>query len=516
VNIVFAMSFMHSIVLERRKFGPLGFTVPYEYNYGDMDASLGFIERHMNFCQANNVKESWTAIKYLTCEVQYGGRITDNMDREMFNTYGELWLTEKVFTKGYNFNAASEWPYKIPETVEHAKILQYIDTMPEKDSPTIFGLNVSADLTYRLNESILLMNTLIDVQPREAGGGSGLSREDQVKQKIETDFLKNLPPSFDKIETEKQILSFKAPLGLVAPRDGRDKQLPLSVFLRQELDSMQRILDIARSMMQEMIKAIDGEVVMTPDLVVAIESMYNNRVPKQWVYDATGVEIAWISPSLGAWINGLHSRYRQLRLWLEKDRPFSFWLTGFQRPQAFLTAVRQEVARQQRSKNNDAAHAERWALDNVDYYTIVQKEEIKSADGSLEGKSLKPPVEGVFIHGLFIEGAQWNKQGYLEESEAKDLKALFKDFPVMHVTAESTKKDENERQPQGGKGKESLEQLRKTHYNCPVYKYKTRTDKYLIFRCLLKPTADLDAKNFVIEPKINWKLKGVALMCNKE
>jgi len=52
-NIVFAICFMHSIVLERRKFGPLGFTVPYEFNYGDMEASLGFIEKHMTYCQAN-------------------------------------------------------------------------------------------------------------------------------------------------------------------------------------------------------------------------------------------------------------------------------------------------------------------------------------------------------------------------------------------------------------------------------------------------------------------------------
>jgi dynein heavy chain, axonemal len=100
------------------------------------------------------------------------------MDREMFNTYGELWLDERVFQKGYNFNPLSEWAYKIPESNEHAKILQYIDTMPEKDSPTIFGLNNSADLTFRLNESLGLITTLVDVQPREGGGGTGLSRED--------------------------------------------------------------------------------------------------------------------------------------------------------------------------------------------------------------------------------------------------------------------------------------------------------------------------------------------------
>jgi dynein heavy chain len=127
VNAVFAVCFMHSIVLERRKFGPLGFTVPYEFNYGDMESSLLFIEKHMAHCFTNQIKESWKAINYITCEIQYGGRITDNMDREMFKTYGELWLKDEIFSKGYNFNPLSEWAYKIPETVEHNKILDYIN-----------------------------------------------------------------------------------------------------------------------------------------------------------------------------------------------------------------------------------------------------------------------------------------------------------------------------------------------------------------------------------------------------
>lgn len=68
-NVVYAVCFLHSIVLERRKYGPLGFTVPYEYNYGDMEFSLLFIEKHMNYCFQNQIKESWKAIRYITCEV---------------------------------------------------------------------------------------------------------------------------------------------------------------------------------------------------------------------------------------------------------------------------------------------------------------------------------------------------------------------------------------------------------------------------------------------------------------
>jgi len=37
----------------------------------------------------------------MTCDVQYGGRITDDLDREMFIAYGQLWITEEVFREKY-------------------------------------------------------------------------------------------------------------------------------------------------------------------------------------------------------------------------------------------------------------------------------------------------------------------------------------------------------------------------------------------------------------------------------
>ena len=55
-------------------------------------------------CAANGSALSFKAMQYMTCDVQYGGRITDDLDREMFITYGNLWITEEVFKEKYPFN----------------------------------------------------------------------------------------------------------------------------------------------------------------------------------------------------------------------------------------------------------------------------------------------------------------------------------------------------------------------------------------------------------------------------
>lgn len=68
---------------------------------------------------------------------------------------------------------------------------------------------------------------------------------------------------------------------------------------------------------------------------------------------------------------------------------------------------------------------------------------------------------------------------------------MFAALPLLHVTAINKKKSGDD----------------KSVYNCPVYKYAKRTDKYIIFRVNLNSETD---------PPSKWKLKGVALLCARD
>lgn len=259
--------------------------------------------------------------------------------------------------------------------------------------------------------------------------------------------------------------------------------------------------------MVNMIDAIEGTIIMTPDIVDAINAVFDFRVPRNWCYDPTGAEISWLTPSLASWIKGLLDRHYQLNNWVSKERPPSFWLTGFFNPQGFLTAMKQEVTRQKK--------AQAWSLDEVDYTTDVLKEIIQGDDGRIEGKTINAPPEGALIHGLYLEGAGWNRaERRIEDSNPKEL---FYTFPIIHVSATSTA-------PQtGGPGagprpKQDDRAGEKSSYSCPVYKYPKRNDKYLIFRVMLKCDAQGGSSNLSrgVTPAMNWKLKGAALLCSKE
>mmetsp|Transcript_19701 Transcript_19701/g.47811 ORF Transcript_19701/g.47811 Transcript_19701/m.47811 type:complete len:274 (+) Transcript_19701:1-822(+) len=268
----------------------------------------------------------------------------------------------------------------------------------------------------------------------------------------------------------------------IGPRGTGDKGMaaPLNIFLFQELQRLQRIILIVRTNMKALVMAIDGTVVMTPDLLEDLNAVYDARVPKKWTHDASGAEISWLMPNLGGWFTGLVDRHELLSTWLDGDRRVmkSYWLTGFTNSQGFLTGMRQEVTRQHKK--------DQWALDDVITHTEILPIDVE--------KVKDVPDEGQNIHGLFIEGGRWNRhEGRLDESEPKKL---FVGMPVIFVTAMTMKDRKNKGLDYGPHGP----------YNSAVYKYPKRNDRYLVFRLDLKTE----------QHPYHWKLRGVTLLCQTE
>ncbi|XP_059182778.1 dynein axonemal heavy chain 5 [Centropristis striata] len=451
--LLYAVAFLHTTVQERRKFGPLGWNIPYEFNQADFTSSMQFVQNHLDDLDSKR-GVNWSCLRYMLGEVQYGGRVTDDLDKRLLNTFTRVWFSENTFSDKFCFYKGYSIPGKA-KTVQ--EVLQHVEALPLVDSPEVFGLHPNADITYQTNLANETLSTIISIQPKDGGGGAGETREAAV-QRLANEMLEKLPADYVPHEVKGQ-LQRMGPLQ------------PMNIFLRQEVDRMQRVISSVRSTLSDLNLAIDGTIIMSEDLREALDSMFDSRVPVLWL------RLSWPSASLGFWFSELLERNQQLAGWISAGRPHQFWLTGFFNPQGFLTAMRQETTRSNASRG--------WALDAVTLSNDVTKM-------MREDVSAPPPedVGGVYIYGLFLDGAGWDRRN-ARLSEAPP-KVLFTPLPVVHVFAVSAAADG--RRPGGGV---SL-------YSCPVYKKPRRTDLNFIFQLQLRS----------VQPPEHWTLRGAALLCD--
>ena len=128
-----------------------------------------------------------------------------------------------------------------------------------------------------------------------------------------------------------------------------------------------------------------------------MDNMIIQKVPGSWV-------AAWrTNKTLDIWFADIVARTTQLRNWGENlVMPGSLWLSGTFNPMAFITAVMQTTARKRS-----------WALDNTVTFTDPTAMDWEEAEAQ--------PEDGAYIHGMYIEGARWDRDsGTIRESFHRD------------------------------------------------------------------------------------------------
>ncbi|KAJ1514588.1 Dynein heavy chain 1, axonemal [Coelomomyces lativittatus] len=410
-KLLFALSFFHAIVQERRKFGPLGWNVPYDFTDGDHRICM----RQLKLFLEEYKEIPFKVLRYTVGHINYGGRVTDDWDRRLImNILADFYCPECLEDK-YKFAPSCDIYYSVP-TTNLAGYRSYVKTFPLNEPTEIFGMHNNANITFAQKETFTLFETLTNLMPRTGGGKGQVSREEQLIGVCESIVSRVAKPlALDYIMTKYPI----------------EYSESMSTVLVQEVVRYNRILQLVHTSLQDLIKALKGIMVMSEKLDTMANSMYLNQVPALWSARA----YPSLKP-LASWVNDLIARIEFLQGWIDHGIPSVFWISGLFFPQAFLTGTLQNFARKYS-----------LPIDTIQFSFKILKD---SWDRIQSG-----PEDGCYIRGLLLEGARWDSTiEALNESRPKELysdMAVIWLLPIQHRV-----------KPTSG------------IYDCPVYKTLTR------------------------------------------
>ncbi|KAJ3127608.1 Dynein heavy chain 2, axonemal, partial [Nowakowskiella sp. JEL0407] len=412
-KLLFSLSFFHAIMLERKKFLTLGWNVPCDFNDSDFDVCENLLVVLLDEYE----QTPWDALKYVIAEANYGGRITDDWDRRVLRSYiSYLFCNDALITSQYRVSASPvASTYYIPDVSDLAGYREYINSLPNFEKPEVFGQHPNADIASQIKESTNMLNLLISLQPQVSSVG-GVSREDKVLS-IAQDIFKRLPEDLDYQLTYKSV---------------EHDMSPVNVVLLQEMSRYNHLLGVIRRSLTELENGIKGIVVMSPELEETFTAIYEGRVPPIWRKSYPSLK------GLASWTRDLAQRVEFFDEWSKGAEPKVFWLGAFTFPTGFLTAILQKTAR----KNSIPIDTLSWE------FSVLQLED----DNHIQSG----PKEGVYIRGIYLEGASWDKKNNcLREPKPMELITAM---PPIHF------------KPVDGKKKSS-----KGTYTCPLYYYPIRT-----------------------------------------
>ena len=407
----FLLAWFHAVIGERLRYVPIGWSKFNEFNESDQRCALEAIDEWINIYAKDRVNISpkqipWDAIRTIIHQSMYGGKIDNEYDMKILESLVNLYFNEKTYDFNYPlFKTSSENQdnvLKIPDKTNNAGFIEWINALPNVESPEWSGLPNNAEKLVRetaSNRFITEMNKIQGIEDEGVGSGDGKGKSTQASwlvsvQEKSNKLLKVLPLQVKPLVGNKQ-----------------SNNDPIYRFLLREVAVASKLLNKVRDDLDQLILMSKGESKSTNELRDIAKNIFNDSVPKVWQIYST------LELNITEWILDLKNRINQLnKITQAKDYGRSgLWLGGLIFPEAYLTATRQSVAQELKV-----------SLDEL-MLSVELVKNITSVDNTC-----------FVLKGLCIEGAEWN----YDQNKLIMTDSLFSQLPPF-LLKWSVKKNAN-------------------------------------------------------------------------
>eukprot|EP00397_Hematodinium_sp_SG-2012_P000022 GEMP01000022.1.p1 GENE.GEMP01000022.1~~GEMP01000022.1.p1 ORF type:complete len:4594 (-),score=1270.22 GEMP01000022.1:1053-14834(-) len=414
----FLLAFLHAVVIERLRFTPIGWTKKYEFSDADQLCGMDTIDGWMDAIAGDKVdnvdpaKIPWHALQTVLQQAVYGGRIDNEFDREILDSFIEHLFSEAVF--GNNFimageHATREFHLNGPDGRKREDFVSWVDAnIPLKASTAWLGLSVNAERLIRLSRGQYTVSRWSQLQSivdevlsvRNMDSKTSRGSLDQAAAAVPKPAVTNwLFAMHARIVALHEALP--KPMSPMV-RTAEKVKDPLWRCLDREIEVGRQLLEKVRADLERLLLVTSGKEKTTNEMRALAESLKIDSLPIGWKRYAGLSDIGATE-----WLKDFNKRLAQLTS-IQKDGKFygkKIWFGGLFFAEAFLTATREASAQRLQKSLEDLVLS-------VHIDDNAPRDEI-----------------GFLLNDITVEGAMVAPDGFLTYTEQLSLSC-----PIVRLT----------------------------------------------------------------------------------
>jgi dynein heavy chain len=365
-KLLFALSYFHSVLIEREKYKPQESLRRNEFTQSDFDMGHSILISMLE----NNDDFSWDSFCSTISERVYGSRVINAADQKFISSVACGILVPEVVTSA-NFRLSSLPTYFVPDDGALLSYKDYISSLPRVQLPAAVFSQASSETRYyaALSDAFkqgFILSTYSSSSNHMRIPNSNLASSDTGMIDVLTRHIQAVPTSIN----VHSLLESKA----------TELSHPLVRVLLQEVDTFNSCCKQLRADIHETLLVLKGQIPCSFEVSSLLSDLSYDRTPACWssFYPSS-------KPS-SSWIQDMPRRHSQLLQWASTSLPVVWWIGGLAYPKAFLAAQAQLGSR----SSSVAIEVLSWE------FSSVSQEDHEIVHG---------PKEGFYCKGIFLDGA---------------------------------------------------------------------------------------------------------------
>ena len=391
----FMLAWLHTIVTERLRYVPLGWSKAFEFNDSDYKCALETIDFWIE-SKAQGRKHispediPWVAIRTLLGQTVYGGRIDNRIDQRLLESFLDKLFTPECFDNKFALVKYDDFTLCTPEATNKKQFQNWVENLPNTETPAWLGLPENAEILLLTNKGKEVVSKLLKMHSIEDDISDQVDEPEEVTQSESNEEQIDIPnrPNWMVVlqNSVDQWIKLLPPALQLLEVNSENIKNPMWRFYEREIKVGDQLLKKLKADLNQLRSVCLGKLKQTNYLRELISNIQKGEIPKSWgaKYNVPP------SLSLNIWFIDVVKRLQQLHS-ISKLKDYNqcdIWLGGLFTPDAFITATRQ-----------NAAQVNGWSLENLELHIEILSE----ANPKFEGTS-----SSFLARNISLQGASWN------------------------------------------------------------------------------------------------------------